>query len=175
MIWIRIFQAMSEICSSKDYVRFKNNNCKVQRFHSLLKDINSLRVRIFFNFIDSWQIRKWNLRAFHFFQANFVIILLMYESWHNQILRFARLRMILISKNYFNSLKTFISKRFINDFSKNRIRFTFFSYTLLLCHRHKRKESINHWRINNLLLRSIADLNFSESWSNFDIKERSLL
>jgi hypothetical protein len=59
------------------------------------------------------------------FKWNFVIILLMYEFWHNQILRFARFRMILISKNYFNSLKIRISNRFISNFSKNRIRFTF--------------------------------------------------
>jgi hypothetical protein len=47
----------------------------------------------------------------------------------------------------------------------------FSSYKLSLCHRHKRKESINHWRISNLFLTLIAVLNFSESWSNFDIKE----
>ncbi len=51
----------------------------------------------------------------------------------------------------------------------------FLSYKLSLCYRHKRKESINHWRINNLCLRSTADLNFSRSWSNFDIKESRLV
>jgi hypothetical protein len=50
----------------------------------------------------------------------------------------------------------------------------FFSYELSLCRWHKRIKSINHWRINNLLLKSTADLNFSESWSDFDIKESRL-
>jgi hypothetical protein len=59
------------------------------------------------------------------FKWNFVTILLMYEFWHSQILRFARFRMIFIFKNYFNSLKIFISNRFISNFSKNRIRFRF--------------------------------------------------
>ncbi len=50
----------------------------------------------------------------------------------------------------------------------------FLSYKLSLCHRHKRKESINHWQISSLLLRSIAILNLSESWSNFDIIKSKL-
>ncbi len=63
----------------------------------------------------------------HFISSkwNFVTILLMYEFWQSQILRFVRFRVIFISKNHFNSLKTLISNRFINDLSKNRIRFTF--------------------------------------------------
>jgi hypothetical protein len=47
-------------------------------------------------------------------------------------------------------------------------------YKLSLYHRHRRKESINHWWINNLFLKMIAILNLSESWSNFDIKESRL-
>jgi hypothetical protein len=62
---------------------------------------------------------------FIFFKWNFVTILLMYEFWHSQILRFARFRMIFIFKNHFNFFKILISNRFINNFSKNRIRFRF--------------------------------------------------
>jgi hypothetical protein len=62
---------------------------------------------------------------FIFSKWNFVTILLMYEFWHNQILRFARSRVIFISKNHFNFFKTLISNRFISNFSKNRIRFRF--------------------------------------------------
>jgi hypothetical protein len=51
----------------------------------------------------------------------------------------------------------------------------FLSYKLSLCHRNKRRKSINHWRISNLSLKSIANLNFSESWSDFDIKESRLV
>jgi hypothetical protein len=59
MIRIRIFQELSEFCSLKDYVESENDRCKVQLSHSLLKDINSLRVRIFVFrfFIDSKDFR----------------------------------------------------------------------------------------------------------------------
>jgi hypothetical protein len=50
----------------------------------------------------------------------------------------------------------------------------FFSYKLSLCHR-QRKESVNYWRISDLLLRSTANLDFSSSWSDFDIKESRLI
>jgi hypothetical protein len=45
--------------ANKDYVESENNRCKVQWLHSLLKDINSLRVRILMLrfFVDSKNFR----------------------------------------------------------------------------------------------------------------------
>jgi hypothetical protein len=50
----------------------------------------------------------------------------------------------------------------------------FLSWKLSLCHRHRKRELINHWQISNSFLRSTADSNLLESWLNFDIKESRL-
>jgi hypothetical protein len=180
MIRIRVFQELSEFCSRKDDVRSENNNCKIQWFHYLLKDINSLRIRfflirIYFILIDSWQIRKWDLRAFHLFQSEILsLFCLCMSSDKVRSCDFLDREWFLFLK--ISSIHSRFSFQIVSLVIFQKIAFDsyFFSYNLLLCHRHKRKKSINHWRISNLLLRSTANLNFSASWLDFDIKESRL-
>jgi hypothetical protein len=91
--------------------------------------------------------------------------------YRNQIFRLTRSRVIFIFKNHFNSFSILISNRFISDFSRITFDSRFLSCKWSLCRSHKKRKSINHLRISNSLLKSIADSNLLESWLNFDIKE----
>jgi hypothetical protein len=78
--------------------------------------------------------------------------------------RFLFLKIILIYLKFsFQIISSMIFQKIVFD-----SRFSL--YKLSLCHRHKKK-LFTYWRINNLFLKSIANLNFSKSWLDFDIKK----